>query len=146
FTLTTTTAACDLLFVSKASRILPLFWRISMLDRRQSVRDKVLYGAVAEVSEHGSTMDCVVRNISEQGACVEIDQAAKLPEHMTLTIPRKGRSYLATLIWRQANKVGLALRMMTSDAPVSDLDERLRRSEIKKRQLQRRINELLDER
>jgi hypothetical protein len=36
--------------------------------------------------------------------------------------------------------------MMTSDAPVSDLDERLRRSEIKKRQLQRRINELLGER
>jgi len=36
--------------------------------------------------------------------------------------------------------------MMTSDTPVSDLDERLRRSEIKKRQLQRRINELLGER
>jgi hypothetical protein len=35
---------------------------------------------------------------------------------------------------------------MATDAPASDLDERLRRSEIKKRQLQRRINELLGER
>jgi len=34
-------------------------------------------------------------------------------------------------------------RIMTSDTPVSDLDERVRRSEIKKRQLQRRIKELL---
>jgi len=34
---------------------------------------------------------------------------------------------------------------MTSDRPVDDLDERLRKSEIKKRQLQRRINELLGE-
>jgi PilZ domain len=116
-----------------------------MLDRRQSARDKVIYGGVAEINERGSTMDCVVRNISEQGACVEFDSTAKLPEQMSLTIARKGRSFLAKLIWRQANKVGLAFRMMTSDAPVSDLDERLRRSEIKKRQLQRRIKELLGE-
>ncbi len=113
-----------------------------MMDRRQSVRDKVLFGGVADGNQRGST-NCVVRNISEQGACVEIDPMARLPEQVNLTIARKGRSYLATLIWRQANKVGLAFRMMTSDAPVSDLDERLRKSEIKKRQLQRRINELL---
>jgi hypothetical protein len=116
-----------------------------MLDRRQNARDKVLYGGVAEINDRGSTMDCVVRNISERGACVEIDQAAKIPEEMNLTIARKGRSFLARLIWRQANKVGLAFRIMTSDRPVDDLGERLRKSEIKKRQLQRRINALLGE-
>lgn len=116
-----------------------------MLDRRQRVRDKVIYGGVAQINERGSTMDCVVRNISDQGACVEFDSTARIPDKMTLTIARKGRSFLAKLIWRQANKVGLAFRMMTSDTPVSDLDERLRRSEIKKRQLQRRIKELLGE-
>ena len=117
-----------------------------MLDRRQSVGEKVLYGGVADIAERGATTNCVVRDISEQGACVEIDPTARLPEQWSLTIAHKGRSYLARLIWRQANKVGLAFRMRTSDAPVSDLDERLRRSEIKKRQLQRRINELLGER
>ncbi|MCS3450140.1 MULTISPECIES: PilZ domain-containing protein [Bradyrhizobium] len=114
-----------------------------MQDRRQSVRDKVFYGAVAEINERGSTMDCVVRNISEGGACVEFGDAVHLPEEINLSVARKGRSFLARLIWRQANKVGLAFRIMTSDTPVSDLDERVRRSEIKKRQLQRRINELL---
>ncbi|MBR1160416.1 PilZ domain-containing protein [Bradyrhizobium elkanii] len=114
-----------------------------MQDRRQSVRDKVFYGAVAEINERGSTMDCVVRNISEGGACVEFGDAVHLPEEMNLSVARKGRSFLARLIWRQANKVGLAFRVLTSDTPVSDLDERVRRSEIKKRQLQRRINELL---
>jgi ribosomal protein L19 len=114
-----------------------------MQDRRQSVRDKVFYGAVAEINERGSTMDCVVRNISEGGACVEFGDAVYLPEEMNLSVARKGRSFLARLIWRQANKVGLAFRIMTSDTPVSDLDERVRRSEIKKRQLQRRINDLL---
>jgi hypothetical protein len=116
-----------------------------MLDRRQSPRDKVLYGGVAQVNERGSTMDCVVRNISEGGACVEFDQAARLPEEMNLTIARKGRSFLARIIWRQANRVGLAFRTMFTDAPANDLDERLRRSQIKQRQLKRRIKELIGE-
>ena len=88
-------------------------------------------------------MDCVVRNLSDGGACVELDASAKLPKEMNLTIVRKGRSFLATMIWRQANRVGLAFKTMIADAPVDDLDARLRRSEKKKRQLQRRINELL---
>jgi len=47
--------------------------------------------------------------------------------------PVFGRSFLTTMIWRQPNKVGLAFGNMTaSDAPASDLDERLRKSEQKK--------------
>jgi hypothetical protein len=118
-----------------------------MLDRRQSARDRVIFGGVAEINERGSTMDCVVRNISEGGACVAFDETAKLPEEMRLTIARKGRSFFARMIWRQADRVGLAFRTMTaSGAPApTDLDARLHRSEQKKRQLQLRIKELLGE-
>jgi hypothetical protein len=116
-----------------------------MQDRRHSVRDKVLFGGVARINDTGSTMDCVVRNFSDDGACIEFDPSAKLPDEMDLTIARKGRSFLATLIWRQANRVGLAFRSMITDAPADDLGARLRRSEKKKRQLQRRINQLLGE-
>jgi hypothetical protein len=42
--------------------------RFSMTDRRQSARDKVVYGGVAEIAESGASRDCVVRNISEHGA------------------------------------------------------------------------------
>jgi hypothetical protein len=115
-----------------------------MQDRRERVRDKVFLGGVAEINDRGSTMDCVVRNFSETGACVEFDSAARLPEKMQITIARKGGAFIAEMIWRQANRVGLAFRTMITDAPAeSDLDARLRRSEKKKRQLQRRINQLL---
>jgi len=116
-----------------------------MQDRRQSARDKVLFGGIAEINERGSTMDCVVRNINERGACVEIDETARLPEKLSLNIPRKGRSFLASMIWRQAGRVGLAFRTMVTDPQSNDLDERLRRSQIKQRQLKRRIKELLGE-
>ena len=116
-----------------------------MQDRRESVRDKVFMGGVAEINDRRSTMDCVVRNFSDNGACVEFPSVARVPDEMNLKISRMGRSFLARMIWRQANRVGLAFRAMVTDAPESDLDARLRESEKKKRQLQRRINELLGE-
>lgn len=116
-----------------------------MNDRRQSVRDKVLLGGVAEIT-NTSTVDCLVRNFSEGGACVELDLATRLPGQMKLAIARKGRSYLARLVWRQANRVGLAFRTMVNNAPANDLDARLRDSEKKKRELEHRIDQLLGER
>jgi hypothetical protein len=117
-----------------------------MLDRRQSVRDKVIYGGVAEIGERGASRDCVVRNISENGARLEFSNDIRLPkDRMLLTIARKGRSFLARIIWWRDNFVGVAFSSQTSyELPGSDLAERLRKSEIKKRQLQRRIKELLE--
>jgi PilZ domain len=117
----------------------------AMQDRRQIVRDKVIYGGVAETGQHGTTMDCVVRNFSDQGACIELDRGTRLPDQVNLAVARKSRSYLAEVIWRQANMVGLAFRTMFTEPPESDLGVRLRRSEKKKRELQRRIKQLLDE-
>lgn len=115
-----------------------------MTERRENPRDKVIYGGVAEIGERGAMRDCVVRNISEAGAHIEFSNVIKLPkEQMRLTIARKGRSFLARIVWWRDNFVGVAFSSETPAAPVSDIAERLRKSEKKKRQLQRRINELL---
>ena len=117
-----------------------------MRDRRESVRDKVMYGGIAEIGDGGTTRECIVRNISDNGATIEFSNDFQLPkEQLSLRIARKGRSFLAKMIWRQANRVGLAFRTIMTDEPGSDFDERLRRSEIKKRELQRRIKELIGE-
>ena len=117
-----------------------------MQDRRQTTRDKVLYGGVAKSNETGVAQDCVVRNISEKGASIEFTNVVRLPkEQMSLTIARKGRSFLARIVWWRDNFVGVAFSETPPAPPVSDLAERLRKSEQKKRQLQRRINELLGE-
>lgn len=117
-----------------------------MLDRRQSARDKVIYGGIAEIGEHGGSRDCVVRNISENGAHLEFSHDVSLPKDtMLLTIARKGRSFLARIIWWRDNFVGVAFSSESPyELPGSDLAKRLRKSEKKKRQLQRRIKELLE--
>jgi hypothetical protein len=114
-------------------------------DRRQNTRDKVFYGGVAKSGENDTAKDCVVRNISEKGASIEFSDVVRLPkEQISLTIARKGRSFLAKIIWWRDNFV-VAFSETPPDLPVSDLDERLRKSEVKKRQLERRIEELLGE-
>jgi hypothetical protein len=116
-----------------------------MLDRRQGARDKVIYGGVAEIGDDGATRDCVVRNISEQGAKIEFSTAVKLHKaQMSVAIARKGRSFLARVVWWRDTFVGVAFSSQT-ELPVSDLDERLRQSEQRKRQLQHRIKELIGE-
>ena len=118
-----------------------------MRDRRESACDKVIFGGVAEFDERGAARECIVRNISDEGASVEFSNVVNLPrERMSLRVARKGRSFLAKVVWWRDNFVGLAFKAETPSEPVSDLEERLRKSEIKKRQLQRRIKKLLGER
>jgi hypothetical protein len=146
FTLTPHFAGRDLSRAAKPGMVCLFIGRYSMLDRRQNARDKVIYGGVAEIGEPGAARDCVVRNFSEKGAHLEFSNVIKLPkEQMSLTIARKGRSFLAKVIWWRDNFVGVAFSSHSPELPVSDLAERLRKSEKKKRQLQRRIKELIGE-
>ena len=112
-----------------------------MQDRRQTARDKMIYSGAAEIGEAGAARDCVIRNISESGARIEFSDAVRFSkQQLSLTIARKGRSFLAKIVWWHDNFVGVAFGSEApSTLPVSDLDERLRQSEAKKLQLQRRI-------
>ena len=49
---------------------------------------------------------------------------------MSLTIARKGRSFLAKIVWWRDNFVGVAFSSDSPyELPVSDIEERLRKSE-----------------
>jgi hypothetical protein len=86
-----------------------------MFDERLSAREKTIYGGVARLGDHDR-------------------------------IAQKARRLLARMIWWRDHFVGHAFSSEQRDElPVSDLDQRLRESEKKKRQLQRRIDELLSQ-
>jgi hypothetical protein len=118
-----------------------------MLERREKVRDKVIYAGIAHADDGVQATNCVVRNISDNGARLEFERNVCIPrEPMRLTIARKGRSFLARIIWWRDNFVGVAFAPEAPfELPGSDLAQRLRRSERKKRELQRRVKELLGE-
>ena len=116
----------------------------NMDERRQDQRNKVIFGGIAS-TDAPAPKDCTVRDISDHGARVEFKPGAAVPkDQMSLSIARKGKSFLAKVIWWRDNIVGVAFTDAPENAlPPSDLAERLRKSEKKKRQLQRKINDLL---
>lgn len=109
-----------------------------MDDRRKQPRDKVTLGATA--SKDQKAKECIVRDMSEDGARIQFPLGHRpIKDQMSLTIERDGRPVTADIVWTQGNVVGVSF----SDAPASDLDARVRKSEAKKRALQMEIQRLL---
>lgn len=112
-----------------------------MDERRKSHRARVIYGAVVTaIDANSATRTCVVRNMSDDGAGLEFGSALGVPETIDLTIAKKARTLRSKIIWQHGNLAGAAF-IETPQA--ADLDARLRKSEKKKRQLQRKIEVLL---
>jgi hypothetical protein len=109
--------------------------RRRMLDRRQSAPDNVIHGSVANNGKSGLTGEGAVRDGSEKDVPIEFDPFVRR------------RSLLARMICWRDYFVGFAFSWERPfELPASDLGRRLRKSEKKKRQLERRINQLLDQR
>ena len=115
-----------------------------MVDRRESARDKTVCG-VDEIGRRGLPGNGVVRNSSEHGGHIQFSNVVHFPKpQVPPGVVRDGRALLAKLLQWHDRFVGVAFGWERPyELPFSDLEQRLRRSERKKRQLQRRINALL---
>jgi hypothetical protein len=116
-----------------------------MPDRREGARNKSIHLCVAEIGEPGMSRDGGLRDIPADGPAVEPSHVVEFKKRLISpgTGPGTG-SFLAKIIRWRDNFADVAFGPETPfEPPVSDLDERLRQSEQKKRQLQSRINALL---
>jgi hypothetical protein len=117
-----------------------------MIERRQSARARVIYSGVIAYDQRRSTMNCVVRNFSEDGVKVEFDNTALLPDEIDLLIAKKSHAFNAKIIWRSDREAGLAFRSNGANLPIPlDWARRLRASESERRKLKGRIAQLLSE-
>jgi hypothetical protein len=118
-----------------------------MIERRQTLRSRVIYGGVIAFNERRSTIECIVRNFTEDGAKIEFENPALLPDEVDLLIAKKSRAFRAKMVWRQATTAGLAFDVGARNAPIPlDWARRLRLCESERRELQSRIAQLLSER
>lgn len=60
------------------------------------------------VSAGGSVMRCVVRNISPEGAAIEVDNPAFVPERFRLVMSNGAKVYECSVAWLQKNRIGVA--------------------------------------
>jgi hypothetical protein len=61
----------------------------------------------AYVSAGGSVMRCVVRNISPEGAAIEVDNPAFVPGQFRLVMASDSTTHDCTVIWIQQKRIGV---------------------------------------
>lgn len=77
-----------------------------MTEQRNDERKKVLKGA--RISFHGghSTIDCLVRNLSDGGAKVMVESTVGIPDEIVLAF-NDGPSRPCRIVRRKINELGL---------------------------------------
>jgi hypothetical protein len=78
-----------------------------MANHRSTPRYRTLLKGRVIFPNKQSTMDCVVRDLSEGGARLHIGHHDTVPDHFSLYVPLKETTYQVTVRWRQNEDVGV---------------------------------------
>ena len=77
-----------------------------MENKRAALRQRVLKSASIEF--HGGVIDCVIRNISETGAALEVASPLGIPESFNLVIAGDHSRRRCQVAWRRDTRIGVA--------------------------------------
>jgi hypothetical protein len=87
-------------------------------ELRSVPRKRSILGGRIVFNNRCSTLDCVVRDLSETGAKLALDSSATLPSEFELEIPHKAESPSARVMWHKGGACGvsfIALRTATAE-------------------------------
>ena len=77
-----------------------------MEEKRKYQRTEI--NEPAYVTSAGSVMSCMVRNISPEGAAIDVENPAFVPEQFRLVMANDSSIRECKVIWIQQKRVGLA--------------------------------------
>ena len=77
-----------------------------MDEKRKHPRTEI--DAPAYVSSGGSVMSCTVRNISAEGAAIDVENPAFVPSRFRLVMANNAEVYECRVAWIQRNRIGLS--------------------------------------
>jgi hypothetical protein len=93
-------------FAPRLYRSLRISTYQSFMERRAGPRKPVLMSGAIEFA--GSTINCLIRNISISGAALDVTNPLDIPEHFNLFFKADGTHIPCHVIWRQAEQIGVA--------------------------------------
>ena len=86
-----------------------LVWSMNKIaaNHRGAIRTRVLRGAAISLHHVGTIAICMVRNVSDTGACLVLSEPVGVPIEFDLTIEREKSSRRCRVVWREKNKIGV---------------------------------------
>jgi hypothetical protein len=77
-----------------------------MLERRRVSRPKTFKGALIVPEDERSAIRCIVRNLTEAGACLVVDPIG-IPDTFGLALDSDGREWTCRIVWRKSDRMGV---------------------------------------
>jgi hypothetical protein len=117
-----------------------------MAERRSSARQKSFLHGRVFYSNRRRSADCLVRDISEEGARLVFADVITIPDTVELYLSSKDAIERVDVQWRREKEIGIAFRgknRAAGDAAASlDLFARIEKLEAEYAALKRTVNEL----
>ena len=89
-----------------------------MTERRQRQRNMTYLGGTMAFNAQNSTLNCLVRDLSQDGAKLELPAAAIAPPTFELRIRANEPPRHARIVWRTQRHVGVAFQPSTTSPPL----------------------------
>ena len=90
---------------------------MSLVEPRSTDRVRCLLRARILFNNNNSTIDCVIKNISETGAKIALNTETTVPVDFNLEIPARGQTLRARIIWRDTDSIGVGFVEQMPAAP-----------------------------
>ena len=81
-----------------------------MWERRRYPRHEVLALGKVIFNHPLSVLNCMVRDISEGGACLELPRGAPTPDSFELVIQPSSKRRPCNVVWRSEKTIGIAFK------------------------------------
>ena len=76
-----------------------------VVERRAATRDSVLRAGTIQFG--GGSINCMVRNMSNSGATLNVTSSTGIPECFDLILSPDGRHMPCHVVWRQEKQIGV---------------------------------------
>jgi hypothetical protein len=78
----------------------------SPVERRAFIRDPVLKAGTIEFD--GGVVNCMVRNMTELGAMLDVASSVGIPGHFTLALQTNRQRKFCRIVWWNEMRIGVA--------------------------------------
>ena len=79
----------------------------SEFEKRAALRRRTLKGGQILFNRRNSSIDCMVRDLSETGACLQVEGQADIPSTFELLITDDKSTRTCRVAWRSAKRIGV---------------------------------------
>ena len=81
---------------------------IDLTEARNARRSRVMDLGLVRFGE--MSVGCVIRNLTDEGAALDVGPQSDIPDQFTLVVMAKKKIYSCNIVWRKNHRIGVSFR------------------------------------